>query len=170
MLEGRIFTVYTDHKPLVPAMLKEAEPWSARQQRHLSFISEFTIDIQHIPCKDNVVDDCLSRLAINNVTLGIDYTTMAVSQVNNEAVQAYCTAITSMKIVTMPVYPDGPELVCDISTGSQRPVVPLNFRRQVLHVIHNLSHPGKTLHKNSLAKNLYGMVLTNKSTSGLRNV
>ena len=62
MLEGRIFTVYTDHKPLVHAMLKETEPWSARQQRHLSFISEFTTDIQHIPGKDNVVADCLSRL------------------------------------------------------------------------------------------------------------
>ena len=143
MLEGRIFTVYTDHKPLVHAMLKETEPWSARQQRHLSFISEFTTDIQHIPGKDNVVADCLSRSAINNVTLGIDYTAMAASQVNNEDVQAYRTAITSMKIVTMPVYPDGPELVCDISTGSPRPVVPLNFRRQVFNVIHNLSHPGK---------------------------
>ena len=143
MLEGRIFTVYTDHKPLVHAMLKETEPWSARQQRHLSFISEFTTDIQHIPGKDNVVADCLSRSVINNVTLGIDYTAMAASQVNNEDVQAYRTAITSIKIVTVPVYPDGPELVCDISTGSPRPVVHLNSRRQVFNVIHNLSHPGK---------------------------
>ena len=43
----------------------------------------------------------------------------------------------------MAVYPDGPELVCDISNGSPRPVVPLNFRRQVFNAIHNLSHPGK---------------------------
>ena len=84
-----------------------------------------------------------TRSVINNVTLGIDYTAMAASQVNNEDVQAYRTAITSMKIVTVPVYPDGPELVCDISTGSPRPVVHLNSRRQVFNVIHNLSHPGK---------------------------
>ena len=69
-------------------MLKETEPWSARQQRHLSFISEFTADIQHIPGKANVVADCLSRSAINNVTLRIDYTAVAASQVNNEDVQA----------------------------------------------------------------------------------
>ena len=44
MLERRVFTVYTDHKPFVHAMLKVTEPWSARQ-RHLSFISKF--NIQH---------------------------------------------------------------------------------------------------------------------------
>ena len=107
-----------------------------KAQRHLSFISKFTTDIQHIPSKDNVVLDCLLRLAINKVTLGIDYTAMAASQVNNEDVQAYCTAISAMDIVTTSVYPNGPELVCDISTGSPRPVVSLTFRRQVFNVIH----------------------------------
>ena len=37
-LEGRPFTVYTDHKPLTFSMSKTAEPWSNRQQRHLSYI------------------------------------------------------------------------------------------------------------------------------------
>ena len=53
--------------------VKMSDPWSARQQRQLSFISEFTTDIQHISGKDNVVADCLSRASINNITLGIDY-------------------------------------------------------------------------------------------------
>ena len=44
MLEGRQFTVYTDHKPLVHAMSKTTELQSARQQRHLSAISEFSTD------------------------------------------------------------------------------------------------------------------------------
>ena len=35
MLEGRNFTIYTDHKPLVQAMAKATELWSARQQRSL---------------------------------------------------------------------------------------------------------------------------------------
>ena len=41
MLEGRQFTVYTDHKPLVHAMSKTTELQSARQQRHLTAISVF---------------------------------------------------------------------------------------------------------------------------------
>ncbi len=32
LLEGRPFTVFVDHKPLVFAMAKVMEPWSARQQ------------------------------------------------------------------------------------------------------------------------------------------
>ena len=44
-LEGRSFTILTDHKPLTFAMAKVAEPWSARQQRHLAYISEFSTDI-----------------------------------------------------------------------------------------------------------------------------
>ena len=54
-LEGRKFTAYTDHKPLIFCMSKVSEPWSNRQQRQLSYISEFTTDIQHIQGKDNPV-------------------------------------------------------------------------------------------------------------------
>uniref|UniRef100_UPI00358F545B uncharacterized protein n=1 Tax=Myxine glutinosa TaxID=7769 RepID=UPI00358F545B len=42
-------------------MAKVTEPWSARQQRHLSDVSESTTDIQHVAGKDNAVADCLSR-------------------------------------------------------------------------------------------------------------
>ena len=51
----------SDHKPLSFALGKVAEPHTARQQRHLSFISEYTTDIRHIAGKENVVADCLSR-------------------------------------------------------------------------------------------------------------
>ncbi|MFN9906525.1 MAG: hypothetical protein ACK56F_10430, partial [bacterium] len=36
-------------------------PQSARQQRHLAYISEFTTDIRHTPGSENVVADALSR-------------------------------------------------------------------------------------------------------------
>jgi cleavage and polyadenylation specificity factor subunit 1 len=61
MLEGSIFTLFTDHKPLTFALHKVSEPWSARQSRHLSYVAEFTTDIQHVPGVDNVVADTLSR-------------------------------------------------------------------------------------------------------------
>ncbi|GFS07102.1 Pol polyprotein [Elysia marginata] len=59
-LEGRPFTGYTDHKPLVGAMSKLSDPWSAHQQRHFAFVSEFTTDIRHISGKSNVIADCFS--------------------------------------------------------------------------------------------------------------
>ncbi len=41
-LEGRPFTIYTDHKPLTFALGKVSEPWTAMQSRQLSYVAEFT--------------------------------------------------------------------------------------------------------------------------------
>jgi hypothetical protein len=60
MLEGRPFTVYTDHKPLTHAIARVSEPWTARQCRHLAYIAEYTSDIQHVAGISNVVADTLS--------------------------------------------------------------------------------------------------------------
>ncbi len=61
MLEGRRFTLYTDHKPLTTAFRRSTEPWTAKQCRQLGHIAEFTSDIQYIAGSDNVVADTLSR-------------------------------------------------------------------------------------------------------------
>ncbi|GFR69708.1 transposon Ty3-G Gag-Pol polyprotein [Elysia marginata] len=89
-LEGRRFAMFTDHKPLVGAISKLSDPWTARQQRHLAHISEFSTDIRHISGKANVVADCLSRATINNVVLlllGIDYKAMAETQEHDSSVE-----------------------------------------------------------------------------------
>ena len=57
-VEGRAFTIYTDHKPLTTVLSSQSER-SPRQTRHLSFISEFTSDIRHVKGKDNEVADAL---------------------------------------------------------------------------------------------------------------
>ena len=143
MLEGRNFTIYTDHKPLVHAMAKTTELWSARQQRHLSAISEFSTDIAHISGKNNIVADCLSRSRTTNaVSLGIDYIALARAQSASIDVQAYKTAFTCLEITNTRLTEQGPELVCDVSTGRPRPIVPPDFRLTVFDVVHNLSHPG----------------------------
>jgi hypothetical protein len=61
LLEGRQFTLLTDHKPLVATMSRVTPPQSARQQRHLAFVSEFTTDLRHTPGSENVVANALSR-------------------------------------------------------------------------------------------------------------
>ena len=49
MLEGRDFTIFTDHKPLTHALFRVSPPWSTRQQRHLSYLAEFTSSVVHMP-------------------------------------------------------------------------------------------------------------------------
>ena len=142
-LEARTFVAYTDHKPLTLALAKVADPWSPRQQRQLAYISEFTTDVRHIAGKDNCVADALSRIEINNVTtqLGVDYMAMASDQKKDEDVKAYRTAITGLVLEDIPFGPNNDTLLCDVSTGQPRPVVPLSWRKKVFEAIHNLSHP-----------------------------
>jgi hypothetical protein len=60
-VEGRVFQLWTDHKPQVAAMKHVTPTISGRQQWHLAFILEHTCDVRHTPGMDNVVADALSR-------------------------------------------------------------------------------------------------------------
>ena len=127
--EGRQFVAYTDHKPLTFCMAKTSEPWSSQQQCHLAYISEFTTDIRHIQGKENHVADALSRITINALHEGIDYTAMAECQRTDPDVQAYRTAITSFRLKDVPFSPSSTTLLCDISTGQPLPIVPPSWRQ-----------------------------------------
>ncbi len=61
MLEGRHFTIYTDHKLLTTAINCASDPWTARQCRQLAYVAEYTSDIRHIAGTSNVVADALSQ-------------------------------------------------------------------------------------------------------------
>ncbi|GFS24613.1 Pol polyprotein [Elysia marginata] len=122
-------------------MSKLSYPWTSRQKRHLDFISEFTTDIMHISGKSNMVADCLSRAALSNVVLDIDYDAMAKAQKEDKDVKAFPTAITGLRI--MPFLINNSSLLCDVSTGQPRPLVPQSFQRHVFEAIHNLAHPDR---------------------------
>lgn len=72
LIEGRSCHLCTDHKPLVLARYIVSDPWSPRQQRHLSVIAEFITTVPHRSGLDNAVADFLSRAPINSVVLRID--------------------------------------------------------------------------------------------------
>jgi hypothetical protein len=61
MLEGRWYTIFTDHKPLTYTLSRTSDPWSACQARQLSYLAEYTDDIRHIAGEENIVADTLSR-------------------------------------------------------------------------------------------------------------
>ena len=143
ILEGRNFTVFVDHKPLTFSMSKVAEPWSSRQQRQLSFISEYTTDIRHIAGKSNVVADCLSRGFVSTVQLGLDYARMATDQSSDHETLTLRGSDTSLCLEEVPVGDSGVKLWCDVSTKQPRPLVPVGWQRAVFDAIHGLSHPGR---------------------------
>jgi hypothetical protein len=68
-LEGRPFTLFTDHKPLLATISKQSTPFSSRQQRHLSFLFELNASFQHLPGHKNLVADALSRPTISQISV-----------------------------------------------------------------------------------------------------
>ena len=59
-LEGRAFTLFIDHKPLVSAVTSPMKQATARQLLQLSYVAQLTADVRHISGENNVVADCLS--------------------------------------------------------------------------------------------------------------
>ena len=83
----------------------------------------------------------------NAIQQGIDYGELANAQVKDPDVQAYRTAITKLRLVDVPFADGAFTILCDISTGSARPVVLEMWRRRVFDTIHALAHPGARLTK-----------------------
>ena len=108
LLEGRKFHINTDHKPLITAIHRPSPPWTAHQQRHFSYISEFTTDLRHIAGKHNIVADTLSRSHIA-ATLPdtpppppIDFALLAQAQLTDPTIQQLKQS-PSLQIVTQTI-------------------------------------------------------------------
>ena len=190
LLEGREFTLFTDHKPLTSALFRSSPPWSARQQRHLSYISEFTSSIVHLPGEENSVADTLSRPVAPVISHAPTPPStppspptppeslkpqqdplMPASQPSTfkppappmppvpptspfdlptyqkfASLQSSCPSVKwmtnspSLKVVSIPV--QGQLLLCDVSTGPPRPLVPESLRYELFLALHQVSHPG----------------------------
>ncbi|UYV76640.1 hypothetical protein LAZ67_14001550 [Cordylochernes scorpioides] len=123
LLEGRQFSVYTDHKPLTYAFQQNLDKASPRQCRHLDFIGQFTTDIRHIAGCENVPADFLSRVEPISHHQPYDPKSLAEAQAVDQELQALLTSENRRK--TKP-----------------RPFLPAPCRRMIFSAYHNLSHPG----------------------------
>ena len=139
-LEARQFTVYTDHRLLTSAMSKSSDQWSARQQRQLSYISEFTMDIQHIPGVDNPMADALSRASISAIHEGnIDFKAMAQDQQGDPEVHACLTAITGLQFQSIPIEGTDLTLIVIHPQVDNAPWCHQSWCRWVFEAVHGLS-------------------------------
>nr|VZH94564.1 unnamed protein product [Spirometra erinaceieuropaei] len=86
LLEGRDFSVHTDHKPLTYALKAKPDRYSPREVRHLDYISQFTADIRYVRSSDNVVADAVSRPDINTLASDFDLAKPADLQTADESI------------------------------------------------------------------------------------
>ena len=145
-VEGREFHVLTDHKPLVYARSSPSDRYSPRQIRHLDYIVQFTTDIRHVKGTDNPAADALSRIGANALhheqASAIDFEKMAKAQCEDSELCKLQASSSSLILEHIPLATSDAAILCDTSTGVNRPLVPTQFRRPVFETLHSLSHPG----------------------------
>ena len=156
---GIDFTIVTDHKPLVGAIHKRQERDIPRESRQLSYISQFTTDIQHVAGVKNQVADALSRCHDQE-----DPAMQLLPEQNDEAGDLFLTAIfadADEERLRAEQLQDGElkALLEDESTSLRlhqvdgiymhihdnvcRPYIPQSLRKEFFAKVHNTSHPGK---------------------------
>ena len=82
---------------------------------------------------------------------GLDYQKLAAYQASDPDIQSYRTAVTNLRLEDVPFMDGSFTVLCDVSTGYPRPIVPKSLRRKVFDMVHALSHPGARTTKRLVA-------------------
>jgi hypothetical protein len=146
LLEGRRWTLYTDHKPLTFALGKVSEPWTARQARHLSFVAEYTTDIRHVAGKENVVADMLSRppAAAESVVCAVPASSEVIDYAAVAAQQRSCPSVEEAResSLKLSLHTFGKvRIICDSSLPQLRPPHPCRQPPPNLHRVSRARPP-----------------------------
>ena len=137
-----MFHALTDHCPLTQALVRKGEPWSPRQTRQLSYISEYTSDIRYVSGPDNTVADALSRDVFEQLS-SISFCTMDEFALAQKKCKDVKLLLNSPGLsCTSKHLPSGNTLHYDTSTSKPRIIVPVSLREKVVKSIHEIHHPG----------------------------
>ena len=133
--------MYNDHKPITKAIFISTDKHSAREARHLSYISQFTTDIQHISGNRNTVADCLSRpTSIHNISPAINSLAPDVFEKEQQSDSNLQSELNNKDSAFDLKCIKG--IYCDMKHNKIRPFVPETLRTAVMLKFHNLAHPG----------------------------
>ena len=142
-VEGRPLIIFTDHKPLTFAIANCSERHNPREARHIEFVAQFTTDVRHVPGKNNIVADALSR-TVSMLTAPVpavdNFDALATSQQEDAELARFRTGEHSLQLHAR--LPSGRTLVVDDSTGVPRPWIPAHLRPAYFRHVHELAHPG----------------------------
>ncbi|GFW88432.1 transposon Ty3-I Gag-Pol polyprotein [Trichonephila clavipes] len=113
------------------------------QQRHVEYIAQFTVDVQHVPGKGNIIADALSRIDELHLQQAIDFEGIAKAQEKDEELKEILSSHnSSLKLEKNPIFGSNLDIFCNCSAKKKRLYIPEAFQRIVFNNIHNLEHPG----------------------------
>ncbi|KHJ40345.1 hypothetical protein D918_09589 [Trichuris suis] len=143
-LEGRQFTILTDHNPIVQAIQRGSGNHNPRETRQLDYITSLSVDVRPVKGRENAVADALSRAAIGSLSIILDSANVRelaeAQRCDQELIKVKNN--TSLQLRLLNLQDLGVRVWCDVSCGRVRPYVPEALRRKVFSVLHSLSHPG----------------------------
>lgn len=140
-LEGRIFLICTDHKPLIYMFTKSIEKSSPRQQRQISYLSQFTHHIEHITGEDKAVADALSRVEAVAFPPEFSLTELSKTQSDDAELKSFLqNKNVSLSLKELFWGPDQTPIICDVSGDTLRPFVPKALRTRIMHTFYSPAH------------------------------
>ena len=161
-LQGRDFTVFTDHMPLCSVMSSNTER-SPRETRQLDFISQFTKDVRHVSGVNNQAADALSRINQNEPLSDLAqlYTIDNFLPDTFHSISLEQIAEAQASDPDFSYFRKHENFFLHDNVGYHRqgeifrPFVPLSLRRKLFENIHNLSHPGIKATQKLISKRYY---------------
>lgn len=165
LLEGRNFSIITDHRPLIHAFTQKSESATPLRIRWLSYISQFTTQIIYRPGKDNVVADSLSR--IEEIQTPDDFVSLANAQ-KADPDTAHLKNQENLKFKLLEIPGTDRSLLCEMSTSKARPYLPPDFRHAAFQKIHNLSHPSIRTTRKMVAQRFFWPSINKDTTEWAR--
>lgn len=142
MFEGKEITVFTDHKPLTFALTKQTNSTETPlRTRYIHYISQFASEIKHLDGNENTVADSLSRIEDITTPSPVDYSQLQKCQEQDSNIPLL-TRNQKLKFEYRITPHTANAILCETSTGTGRPVVPEQLRKDVFNALHNLCHPG----------------------------
>jgi cleavage and polyadenylation specificity factor subunit 1 len=135
MLEGRDFTIVTDHKALTHLFTTKKRGKIERRSRFAEYIAQFSTNIVHIAGSSNLVADAMSRPQIDLI-VNVDHFVIANEQKDDAEIQKLRAEKTDHFREIFVNNQDA--LLC----AGERPVIPKKLRYSVFKQVHDLAHPG----------------------------
>jgi len=142
-IEGRLTTLLTDHKPLTYMFTQKTEKVIDRQIRHITFLSQYINNVEHLQGDKNIIPDALSRLEVSATQVVLpDLKQWSVDQADDPELRDILSGTTKSALKLEPRSAAEGTIYLDTSTKQARMYVPLQHRRTVFDGLHGQAHGG----------------------------